>query len=221
MKQASHIAADFNAEIESLQQRNTASVRKLRRRLTALLSSERPSSVFRVAWELLDKFSQRWVAYEVIANHQEAYLQLDEAALEHLGSGIHSWDTVDAFARILSGPAWRDGLIADETIHGWALSEDRWWRRAALVSTVALNVRTHGGKGDAKRTLSVCRALVDDRDDMVVKALSWSLRELVVHDPASVARFLADHDNELAARVKREVQNKLDTGLKTPTRPQN
>jgi 3-methyladenine DNA glycosylase AlkD len=27
-------------------------------------------------------------------------------------------------------------------------------------------------------TLEVCRALIDDRDDMVVKALSWALREL-------------------------------------------
>ena len=126
MKQASPIAADFNAEIESLQQRNTASVRKLRRRLTASLSNEHPSLVFRVAWELLDKFDQRWVAYEVIANHNEAYLQLDDVVLKRLGSGIHSWHAVDAFARILSGPAWRDGLIADETIHDWARSGDLW-----------------------------------------------------------------------------------------------
>ena len=218
MKQASQIAADFKAEVESLQQRNTASVRKLRRRLTALLFNEHPSLVFRVARELLDKFGQRWVAYEVIANHHEAYLQLDEASLERLGSGIHSWDAVDAFARILSGPAWRDGLIADETIHRWTRSKDRWWRRAALVSTVALNVRTQGGKGDAQRTLSVCQALVDDRDEMVVKALSWALRELTVHDPDLVVRFVSSQEDILAARVKREVRNKLETGLKNPRR---
>jgi 3-methyladenine DNA glycosylase AlkD len=57
---------------------------------------------------------------------------------------------------------------------------------------------------------------VDDRDDMVVKAMSWALRELVAHDPDAVRAFLSAHDDVLAARVKREVTNKLETGLKNP-----
>ena len=216
MRHASQIAADFAAEVDSLPVRNTASVRRLRRRLSASLPDERPSLVFQVASDLIGNFGQRWVAYEVIANHEGAYLQLDDGDVEQLGFGINSWHTVDAFARILAGPAWRDGLIGDETIFRWAQSTDRWWRRAALVSTVALNMRTYGGKGDAKRTLTVCRMLASDRDDMVVKALSWALRELVVHDAGIVARFLDEHDEQLASRVRREVRNKLETGLKTP-----
>jgi 3-methyladenine DNA glycosylase AlkD len=54
--------------------------------------------------------------------------------------------------------------------------------------------------------------------DMVVKALSWSLRELAKHDPAPVTSFLAVEQARLAARVKREVGNKLTTGVKTPSR---
>ncbi len=216
MSRASQVAADFAAEVDSLPHQNTAAIRKLRRRLSASLSSEQPSLVFQVASELLSNFSKRWVAYELIANHTAAYLQLNDEDVEQLGSGIDSWHTVDAFARILAGPAWRDGLIGDETIFRWAQSTDRWWRRAALVSTVALNMRTYGGKGDAKRTLTVCRMLASERDDMVVKALSWALRELVVHDAGIVARFLDEHDEQLASRVRREVRNKLETGLKTP-----
>jgi 3-methyladenine DNA glycosylase AlkD len=102
------------------------------------------------------------------------------------------------------------------TIQDWAQSEDRWWRRAALVSTVALNVRSRGGKGDIKRTLTICEMLVEDYDDMVVKALSWALRELVVHDPRAVESFLNSHQDVLAGRVKREVRNKIETGLKNP-----
>jgi 3-methyladenine DNA glycosylase AlkD len=105
--------------------------------------------------------------------------------------------------------------VSDALIHKWARSPDRWWRRAALVSTVALNVRSHGGPGDIPRTLAICRLLVSDHDDMVVKAMSWALRELVVHDPAAVQAFLDEHDQVLAARVKREVRNKLATGLKS------
>jgi 3-methyladenine DNA glycosylase AlkD len=82
------------------------------------------------------------------------------------------------------------------------------------VSTVAFNVRSHGGKGDAPRTLSICQLLVADHEDMVVKALSWALRELVYFDPKAVEGFLQEHESALAGRVKREVGSKLRTGLK-------
>jgi 3-methyladenine DNA glycosylase AlkD len=58
--------------------------------------------------------------------------------------------------------------------------------------------------------------LASDRDDMVVKGMSWALRELIPVDRRAVERFLRKHDDTLAARVKREVRNKLTTGLKNP-----
>jgi hypothetical protein len=51
---------------------------------------------------------------------------------------------------------------------------------------------------------------------VVAKALSWALRQLVVHDAGAVQEYLADYGGVLAARVKREVNNKLKTGLKNP-----
>jgi len=51
---------------------------------------------------------------------------------------------------------------------------------------------------------------------MVAKSLSWALRALVVHDPRAVRAFLRENDEVLEARVKREVTNKLKTGLKNP-----
>jgi len=53
---------------------------------------------------------------------------------------------------------------------------------------------------------------------MVVKALSWALRELIVHHRSAVERFVLEHDEVLAARVKREVRNKLTSGLKRAPR---
>jgi 3-methyladenine DNA glycosylase AlkD len=50
---------------------------------------------------------------------------------------------------------------------------------------------------------------------MVVKALSWALRELVVWDPRAVRGFLEARGDALAPRVRREVRNKLETGRKT------
>jgi 3-methyladenine DNA glycosylase AlkD len=54
---------------------------------------------------------------------------------------------------------------------------------------------------------------------MVVKALSWALRELSKRDPNAVRAFLAKHAKALAPRVIREVNNKLVTGLKNPRPP--
>jgi 3-methyladenine DNA glycosylase AlkD len=54
---------------------------------------------------------------------------------------------------------------------------------------------------------------------MVVKALSWAVRELAKKHPLQARSFIAQHRRVLAARVIREVENKLTTGLKTPRRP--
>jgi hypothetical protein len=45
---------------------------------------------------------------------------------------------------------------------------------------------------------------------------SWALRELAKRDSGSIDAFLAEHVTEIGARVKREVKNKLTTGLKNP-----
>jgi DNA alkylation repair enzyme len=121
-----------------------------------------------------------------------------------------------AFACYIAGPAWRGDRIPHSVIREWARSPDWCRRRAALVSTVPLNSRAQGGTGDTKRTLDICNLLVADRHDLVVKALSWALRELAKREPEAVRIFLSDHREKLAARVVREVNNKLATGLKNP-----
>jgi 3-methyladenine DNA glycosylase AlkD len=129
---------------------------------------------------------------------------------------MDNWGSVDGFAVLVAGPAWRAGVVSDREVGRWAASTDRWWRRAALASTVALNLPSRGGCGDAPRTLRIAERLAADRDDMVVKALSWALRALARSDPGAVRGFLARHGDRLAARVRREVRNKLETGLKNP-----
>jgi len=216
--QPQDLAAEIDRRIRLLAVKNTAGVRAVRREFSVHLRHAATGYVLDLARELLMRHDRRWVAYELIASHKEAFGRLNETLVEEFGQGIDSWGAVDAFARTLSGPAWLWGQVSDEMVWRWAYSPDLWWRRAALVSTVALNIRSQGGMGDVERTLGVCCILVDDREDMVVKALSWALRELVVHDAWAVRDFLAEHRPELAARVMREVTNKLEIGLKNPPR---
>ncbi len=210
------MARAIEAELVSLPVRNTASMRAIRRKYSRELKGAPAEFMLALARELVRTDSHRWVAFELLHDHPEAFGCLGQRELEEFGSGINSWWRVDEFARTLAGPAWLRGQIGDEVVIRWANSEDPWWRRAALVSTVAWNVRSQGGPGNVPKTLRICELLAGDPKEMVVKALSWALRELAPHDAGAVEAFLQAHDSELAPRVKREVRNKLRTGLKNP-----
>jgi 3-methyladenine DNA glycosylase AlkD len=177
-----------------------------------------PREVVRVAQGLVDGgiFEGGLAAFELLWRHPAAAERLTTRDLARLARGADNWVTADTFACLVSGPAWRRGRVSDAWNARWADSRDRWLRRIALVSTVPLNLPSRGGTGDVPRTLRVCRRFVADHDEMVVKALSWALREAAKRDPGAVRRFLERHRGAIAARVLREVTNKLTTGLKTP-----
>jgi hypothetical protein len=210
------LAAEIDREIRALPDQGVQPVRTVRRAWSRRLRSAPAEAVAGVAMALVHR--QRWVAYELLDHHPGGLDSLGVEDVERLGEGMADWGPVDAFGCLVSGPAWRRGRIPDQALHRWAASPNRWWRRAALVSTVPLNLRSRGGTGDAERTLDICRRLATDGDDMVVKALSWALRELVVWDPEAVRRFLDTHHDVLAARIRREVRSKLETGRKHPAR---
>jgi len=197
---------------------NAVSLRAIRREISRRIANASPQSVIQLGLHLLTKPTDlmRFFSYEIVSRHRLAFEQLTADDLLKFGEGINSWGSVDCFAMYLSGPMWARGRISDKAVMTWARSQDRWWRRAALVSTVALS--RGGNAQDFIRVARICTLLVEDRDDMVVKALSWALREAAKKHPEQVRSFLAEHQEALAARVKREVNNKLTTGLKTPRR---
>ncbi len=212
---AESLAREFRARVDALPSPKVPLVRPIRREFSKMISSAQPEHVLELAERLIDLDLRIW-AYEVVHYHRPTLRTLDAATIESLGQGLADWASVDVFGGYLAGPAWVNRQIGDHDVHRWAGSPDRWWRRTALVATVGLNVKARGGYGDAPRTLAVCDFLADDRDDMVVKALSWALRTLAPHDPPAVQHFLTTNHHRLAARVIRETRNKLTTGTKNP-----
>ena len=191
-------------------------IRKVLRPLARSLRGRPAQHVLDVARSLLRTHvhEARQVAFELVGGRKDVMDGLDADVIESLGRGNDNWASVDCFSVFVSGPCWRDGAIEDEDVLRWASGEDRWWRRTALVSTVPLNLRSRGGTGDVPRTLRVCTELVRDPDPMVAKALSWALRSLCGVDPGAVEGFLETHGDAVPALVRREVANKLATGLK-------
>ena len=210
---AAALAGEFRVRVDALPERKVPLVRPIRREISKKIAKAEPEQVLELV-RLLKHLDLRGWAYEIVHYHRPTLRALDAPTIESIGEGIASWGSVDSLGAQLAGPAWLNGQLSDEDVHRWARSPDLWWRRAALVATTGLNMKTHGGHGDAPLTLAVCEMLANDHEDMVVKALSWALRELVPWHPDAVERFLAQHEDRLAARVKREVRNKLKTGLK-------
>jgi len=207
-------------DLRRANERTVPALRVIRRKWSKTYASASPQDVLKVANEILTKGESefRFVAYELIYFHKRARLSLTQRNVERLAHGMQSWDAVDAFSYYISGPAWRDGRISDAAIAKWTRSPDKWWRRASLASTIPLARRHDRETRDIERALAVCATLVSDRDDMVVKAMSWAVREVARQDPVAAKKFIDANHGALAPRVLREVNNKLVTGLKNPKR---
>ena len=212
------VAADIRAEIAALPKRDTPSMRALRRVRSVMLKGATAAEVIAIAQALERDARQegKWIAYELIRFHPAAFAAISEAQVVDLAGRIASWYATDAFGTILSGPLWAKGRLSDALIDAWSRSPEMWLRRSALVATVGLNANLPGKRGDPGRTLPICLRLAGDREDMIEKAVSWALRFLSQKDRPAVVAFMDEDGGRFAARVRREVRNKLETGLKNP-----
>ena len=220
-KDIAEIVRETVAEIANGRRPGVPGKRVVRKKLSAQLISAAVADVVAIGAGIagappMKAARARWVGWELINKHKGALEALDLATVEALGAGNSSWDEVDGYGIYIAGAAWLRGRIRDADVHRWAKADDLWRRRAALVATVVLNLKSQGGRGDTQRTLAIANLLIDDREDMVVKAMSWALRSLVSWDREAVENFLDQHEERLAARVKRETRTKLRTGVKNP-----
>jgi 3-methyladenine DNA glycosylase AlkD len=84
---------------------------------------------------------------------------------------VNNWDLVDASAEYALG-GWlydRDRSVLDDL----AASPVLWERRVAVIATFAFIKR-----GDPSTTLALAERLLDDRHDLMHKAVGWMLREV-------------------------------------------
>ena len=83
---------------------------------------------------------------------------------------VNNWDLVDASSEFILGPWLLDrdrGLLRE-----LAASDSLWQRRVAVLAT--FDFLKHG---DASTTLELAERLLDDREDLMQKAVGWMLRE--------------------------------------------
>ena len=112
---------------------------------------------------------------------------------EHLAR-VNHWDLVDLVAPRLIGPHLVEHPETRPLLDTWVRSASVWERRIAIMSTWAFIRR-----GEVEETLRLAGLLVEDRHEMVHKAVGWMLREVGKKDRAREEAFLERH----AARMPR------------------
>lgn len=190
-------------------------VKKVLKDVYTTIGHRGSEALIHLAFELVDE--------RIIECQMLAYLLLEKAKviealrrddLERLEGVMDNWVSVDTYGVTIYGVLWRLGVVRDEDVVALQQSEDVWKRRLALVATVALNLKSRGGRGDTFRTLMICDGAAEDHEDMVVKALSWALRSLIRWDRRAVEAWMELHRTVLHRRVNREVEHKLEHGTK-------
>ena len=96
---------------------------------------------------------------------------------------VNNWDLVDLSAGRIVGEFL---LNRDKSIlYGLARSDNRWERRISIIATSAFIRR-----GEYSHTLGVADALLEDKEDLIHKAVGWMLREVGKKDLRAEEEFL-------------------------------
>jgi 3-methyladenine DNA glycosylase AlkD len=116
---------------------------------------------------------------------------------------VNNWDIVD-----VSAP-WM-GVYLTEVEDPMPLliklsrSKSLWQRRVSVLLTFAL-IRD----GDLEPTVTISRALLEDDQDLIHKAVGWMLRELGKRDVMLLRKFLADYSHQMPRTMLRYSIEKL------------
>jgi 3-methyladenine DNA glycosylase AlkD len=173
----------------------TSARTKLRRGiLGAWTPRDRPTweTTVRTLWDGASFREERYAAIDLCA-HRSARRWQDATTVplyEHLIVTGAWWDHVDAVAIHFVGPILRaDPAGVAPTIRRWALDDDRWLRRSAIIVQNRAKRST-----DTQLLAEAIEHNLRDADFFIRKGIGWALREYAKTDPAWVREFVAGHD---------------------------
>ena len=109
---------------------------------------------------------------------------------------INNWDLVDCSAEHIIGAYLYDG--DKRPLYNLAVSDMLWERRIAIMSTFGFI--KHGEFTD---TLKIAEILLDDKEDLIHKAVGWMLREVGKRNIETEEKFLKKYYKQMPRTMLR------------------
>ncbi len=106
--------------------------------------------------------------------------------------GINNWDLVDVSVHYILGNAISYGIFDLELLDELSSSESLWDRRMSIVATW-----TFIRKSDIYPTITLAKKLLDNKEDLMHKAIGWMLRESWKREPEIIEDFLLENYHQL------------------------
>lgn len=116
---------------------------------------------------------------------------------------INNWDLVDSSAHLIVGPFLQD---RDRSVLFKLVRSDSLWERRIAVMATFHFIRA----GSFSDTLELAQLLLDDRHDLIHKAVGWMLREIGKRDIGVEKRFLNKHYKRMPRTMLRYAIEKFD-----------
>jgi 3-methyladenine DNA glycosylase AlkD len=115
---------------------------------------------------------------------------------------INNWDLVDVSSPHIVGEYL---LNKDkEILVVMSKSDNLWEKRISIISTFSF-IR----KNDYYYTLKIAKQLLDDKHDLIHKAVGWMLREIYKRDEKVIIRFLDEFANKMPRTALRYTIEKM------------
>lgn len=156
---------------------------------------------------------ERALGLEILRLHPDIVRNMERDHFDRWRLDIDNWAVCDFVGTRILGP-WVAAEPEDRLTYLERLVGDPhlYSRRLGLVASVHLN---SGGTEYGEWTLGQVDRLIDERDPMITKAVSWSLRQMIKHQASDVETYVDSRADRMAALPRREVRNKLNTGRKS------
>lgn len=111
---------------------------------------------------------------------------------------INNWDLVDLSAPNIVGDYLLNNYNKKQLIYNLAKSKNLWEKRISILATFAFIKKER-----FEDTLAISEILLNDKHDLIHKAVGWMLREIGKRDQKAEEKFLKKHYNNMPRTMLR------------------
>jgi 3-methyladenine DNA glycosylase AlkD len=149
---------------------------------------------------------RRMAALELLVSCADRLQPYDMELLERLLRESRTWALVDGLAASVVGALVERSSQAAEVLDRWAVDEDFWLRRSALL---ALLVPLRRGDGDFERFGRYADGMLEETEFFIRKAIGWVLRDTGRRRPDMVYDWLLPRAQQASGVTLREAVKPL------------